>query len=264
MMNLKHICEQVIALNQQVGKYILAENKKLDKHGIESKGANNFVTYVDKEAETQLVTGLREILPGAGFLTEEGVASMHGEDYFWVVDPIDGTTNFIQHLSPYSISIALMKGEQVLLGCVYEISLDEMFYAWHQGGAWLNGKPIHVSEKKELAHAVVSYGIPYELKPEYDYLRQRILYLYGKCTVRLLGSAAAELCYVASGRLDGYLHDNLSPWDVAAGTLIIKEAGGTTTDFSLGANYIFGKELLSTNKHIHQELMDFMVSPNSD
>ncbi len=257
-MNIEYICEQVVELSLTVGEYLREENKRLDKSRVEVKGENDFVTYVDKESEKRLIEGLSNIFPDAGFLAEESAFEFQEREYCWIVDPIDGTTNFIHQLSPYAISIALAKKNKIILGCVYEVTLDEAFYAYSGGGAWLNGINIQISGKKEISGSVVAHGIPYQLEEKYEYLRTKIAQLYGKCTLRHLGSAATEICYVAAGRLDTYFHDNLSPWDLAAGAIILQEAGGGISDFSGNDNYIFGKELVATNGWMHQEVLEFL------
>jgi myo-inositol-1(or 4)-monophosphatase len=258
-MNYENICFQTVELSKTVGAYLRAEGRHLSQPDIELKGKNNYVTYVDKASEKRLVEGLRQILPGAGFLTEEATVSFHDEEYYWVVDPLDGTSNYIRQLPPYAISIALMQQEEILLGCVYEITSDEVYYAWQGGGrAVMNGQPIRVSSTSGIDGAMIGYGIPYTLEPRYEYLRKRIPAFYGRCTMRHLGSAAAEICYVAAGKTDAYFHDNLSPWDVAAAVIILREAGGCATDLSGGNNCIFGKELFASNGAIHRELMDFL------
>lgn len=258
-MNLEHLCKQVISLCESVSVYLKDENRQLDYSDVQVKGYNDYVTYVDQESEKRLIKGLRYLLPKAGFLTEEGSVELRNEEYYWVVDPLDGTTNYIHQLSPYAISIALMKDKEILLGCVYEVTLQEVFYAWKGGGAWLNGRPIKVSSAKYIESGVIAHGIPYRIEPKYEYIRDRLAGLYGKCTLRHFGSAASELCYVAAGRLDAYFHDNLSPWDVAAGAIILQEAGGKISDFSNGGNFVFGREVAASNGIIHGELVKFLA-----
>jgi myo-inositol-1(or 4)-monophosphatase len=259
-MNCENICLQTLDLCKHTGAYLRTESRRLAESAIERKGRNNYVTYVDKTAEKKLVDGLRQILPFAGFLTEEATVSFHEEEYYWVIDPLDGTSNYIHRLPPYAVSIALMRKNDILLGCVYEVSSDEAYYAWQGGGsAWMNGAPIRVSSAAGIDGAMIGHGVPYNLEPRYEYLRKRIPELYDRCTVRHMGSAATEICYVAAGKTDAYFHDNLSPWDVAAATLILRQAGGCATDLSGGNNCIFGKELVASNRLIHDELLNFLT-----
>jgi len=253
---MESICKEVIKLSIKAGLYQKKENESFDQSRIESKGANDFVSYVDKESEKQLIEGLSKILPEAGFMSEENYTEIPPTDYFWVIDPLDGTSNYVHKLFPYSVSIALMHQKEVILGCVHEVSLGETFYAWKGGKAWLNEQPIRVSQTPRIHNSMIAYGIPYIPEPAYEYVRDGIRSLYGKCTLRHMGSAAAELCYVAAGRTDAYFHDHLSPWDVAAGSIILTEAGGKITDFSSEENFIFGKEVVATNGLLHEELLN--------
>ena len=261
-MDLEQICSRIVPLIRETGLYQKEENNKLSQSGIEKKGKNDYVTYVDKESERRLVECLSKIIPEAGFLTEESYTAIPEEEYFWVVDPLDGTSNYIHHLSPYAISVGLMKSKEVLLGCIYEVTRDEAFYAWKGGKTWLNGRPVTVSETPTVENSMIGHGIPYKLEKKYDYLRDCIPSFYGKCTLRHLGSAAAEMAYVAAGRIDAYFHDNLSPWDVAAGDIIVREAGGNVSGFTNDKDPIFGKELIATNGRIHQELTDWIKQYN--
>ncbi len=256
-MDLEKICNSVCELATVTGKWIKNEADKIKAENIEIKGTNNFVTYVDKTSENQLVEGLRHILPSAGFITEEGSATDAG-DYRWVIDPLDGTTNFIHGLPPYSISIGLInKNNEVILGVVYEIFTGECFYAWKNGGAYLNGKPIKVTNTDKVDDALIATGFPYtafdRLKPFMESLAYFFVHSHG---VRRLGSAAIDMAYVACGRFDVFYEYNLNPWDVAAGSIIITEAGGKVTDFNGGNNYLFGKELVASNEKIHNDFLE--------
>jgi myo-inositol-1(or 4)-monophosphatase len=198
---------------------------------------------------------LHHLLPDAGFIVEEQTITKKGERYQWVVDPLDGTTNFIHGLPCYSISIALMDGPEVIIGVVYEINHGECFYAWKGGGCFLDGGKISVSAAPSLHDSLMATGFPY-----YDYsLLEKYMELFTWCLrnthgVRRIGSAAVDLAYVACGRFEGFFEYSLSPWDVAAGSLLVTEAGGQVTDFKGNDNYIFGRQILATNDHIYPEL----------
>jgi myo-inositol-1(or 4)-monophosphatase len=253
-MNLELITKQVTNLCRGVGLFLKNELKNLNESDIESKGLNNFVTYVDKTSEKRLVRELGKILPEAGFIAEENDDYKKGKNYNWIIDPLDGTTNFIHGVPLYSISIALMQEKEIVSGVVYEPNLQECFYAWKGGGAFLNGHPIHVSDKEKLSNCLLATGFPYH---DYGRMNEFIeLFKYmmeNTHGVRRLGSAAVDLAYVACGRYDGFYEYGLSPWDVAAGSFIVKMAGGSNADFSGDENYIFGKEILSTNTKIFEE-----------
>jgi myo-inositol-1(or 4)-monophosphatase len=231
-----------------VGKFMEEERKSFDISKIEVKGLHDLVSYVDKESEKCIIAELQKLLPEAGFIAEEGTNDTTGERYNWVIDPLDGTTNFIQGIPVYAVSIGLLDGDDLVVGVVYEVGQQECFYAWKDGGAFLNGLPIHVSACCELHDALVGTGFPYndfsQIDRYMDMLKWAAMHTRG---IRRIGSAATDLAYVACGRFDGFWEYNLKPWDVAAGAIIVKEAGGKVTDYNGGDNFIFGKEIVATN-----------------
>lgn len=247
---------QTIDVAKDVGDFIRNERKNFDFNRVEEKGLNDLVSYVDKEAEKQIVARLSQILPEAGFITEEGTNTTQQEEFNWVIDPLDGTTNFIHGLPIYSVSIALMQFDVVVVGVVYEVNLDECFAAVKGGGAFCNGVPIHVSPAPTLATCLIATGFPYydfeQVDKYFEVLKFLIRSTHG---LRRLGSAAVDLCYVAAGRIEGYFEYNLNSYDVAAGALIVQEAGGRVTDFEGGKNYIFGRQIVSTNGQIHSQFL---------
>lgn len=256
-MNLETMCLQVCDLTREVGVFIQNEKAKINSGNIETKGLNDFVTYVDKTSEKKIVEKLLTLLPEAGFITEEKTINIKGEQYNWIVDPLDGTTNFIHSLPCYCISIALMRDDKVILGVIYEINLAECFYAWENSKAYLNGKEIKVSTAAKLKDSLLGTGFPYH---NYDRLKEymELFQYYMKNThgVRRLGSAAADLAYLACGRFEGFYEYGLQPWDVAAGVIIVQQAGGKLCDFSGNNNYIFGKELIASNNNIFDEFLE--------
>lgn len=255
LLDIQSLCEEVCRISREVGRFILLEQKRLSDHSIESKGLNDFVTYVDKAAETLLVSELKALLPASGFLTEEKTVEQQESDYVWIIDPIDGTTNFIHGLPLFSISIALAFRGKTILGVVYEVSHDECFSAVDGGKAMLNGKPIQVTERKKLSDSLLVTGFPYKDEGRLEsWMRLFIELLRKSHGVRRLGSAAIDLAYVACGRFEAFYEYGLSPWDVAAGAFIVQQAGGTVTDYSGGDNYIYGKELLAGNGRMNEEL----------
>lgn len=256
-MNLELLTKQVTNISRSVGNFIRTEVKKIQASDIEYKGTNNFVTYVDKNSEARLVDELSKILPGAGFIAEENSGLPKGDTYNWIIDPLDGTTNFIHKVPLFAISIALMKEERVISGVVYEINLQECFYAWHNGGAYLNGHPIFVSGTGKISDSLFATGFPYH---DYGRLREYLqLFKYlmeHSHGLRRLGSAAADLAYTACGRFDGFYEYGLSPWDVAAGAIIVKEAGGRISDFDGKDDFIFGREVMASNSNIYDEMLE--------
>lgn len=253
---LNTLLPQTIDIAREVGAFIRKERKNFDPNRIEHKGLNDLVSYVDKEAEKQIVARLIELLPEAGFITEEGTNSTQHEQFNWVIDPLDGTTNFIHGLPIFSVSIALMEYQAVVLGVVYEVNLDECFAAVKGGGAFCNDQPIRVSKVTSISSSLIATGFPYydfdQVDRYFEVLKFLIRSSHG---LRRLGSAAVDLCYVASGRIEGYFEYNLNSYDVAAGALIVQEAGGMVTDFEGGDDYIFGRQIVSTNGPIHAEFL---------
>lgn len=254
---LSALLEQTQEIAKAAGAFIRKERLHFNQNDVEHKGLNDLVSYVDKEAEKLIVSKLTKILPEAGFITEEGTAAKAPAELTWVIDPLDGTTNFIHGLPVYAVSIALMEDAEVILGVVYEINRHECFYAMKGGGAYCNDTIIKVSSAKTLSESLIATGFPYynfELIDKYmNALKELMQSTHG---LRRLGSAAVDLCYVAAGRSEGYFEYNLNSYDVAAGALIVEEAGGKVTDFKDGRNFIFGRQIIATNGLIHQEFTE--------
>jgi len=208
-----------VGLCHEVGAFIRYEGQNFDRSKIEIKGHNDLVSYVDKTAEERLVAGLQKILPEAGFITEEGTADHEGQEQVWVIDPLDGTTNFTHSLPPFAVSVGLLRENAPVLGVVYEVGADEMFSAAQGQGALLNGKPIRVTEHTTLAEGLMATGFPYT---DFDWIDKYMAVMQafmGKTQgVRRFGSAATDLAYVACGRYEGFFEYNLNPWDVAGAT----------------------------------------------
>ena len=250
-MDLSLLCEEVVRLSLQVGEFILEEKSKVSTEDIELKSLNSLVSYVDKNAEKLLVEGLREILPQAGFIAEEGTSDKKGEQYNWIIDPLDGTTNFLHGIPVFAISIALMDGDEAVLGVVYELGQEEMFYAWKDGGAFLDGTPIKVSSNSDMKDSLFATGFPYyDFGRMQDFLELLQAFFEHSRGMRRLGSAATDMAYVACGRFNGFFEYGLSPWDVAGGVVLVKEAGGKVSDFKGGDDYIFGKEIAVAGSNI--------------
>ncbi len=255
-MNLQQLTLAVCDIAKRAGSYISEERKKFSLDVVERKHAHDYVSYVDKGSETIIVTALRELLPEAGFITEEGSAGHDKEQLLWVVDPLDGTTNFIHQYAPYAVSIALLKGKEIQLGVVYEICADECFYAWKDGGAYVNSKPIHVSQQK-IEDALLCLQLPYNSDAYKPIAKHLIDTFYGRCaSIRMNGSAAMSLCYVAAGRLDGYAEEYIGQWDFMAGACIVKEAGGQVTDYLGSDDFTAGNSVVATNGNIQADLLE--------
>lgn len=256
-MDLKSITSQVEELCKTTGKYIAEQAQAFELGKVEYKGKNDLVSYVDKTAEQLLVKGLQEILPAAGFLTEENTIRTDQKEYTWIIDPLDGTTNFIHSLPIYAISIGLEYNSEIVVGVVYEINKEEMFSASKNGGAFLNGTPIKCTATEHLSDTLLATGFPYynfELLPQYMKLFTDLMQeTHG---LRRLGSAAVDLAYVAAGRFDGYFEYNLNAWDVAGGALLVQEAGGVCIDFNGGNDYIHGRSIIVGNKAIAEAVLE--------
>jgi myo-inositol-1(or 4)-monophosphatase len=257
---LAHLLSQTRTIATEVGVFIDQERQHFSLDSVEHKGFNDLVSYVDKEAEKQLVAKLHAIFPEAGFITEEGTNTTRGEVYNWVIDPLDGTTNFVHGLPVFAVSIGLMEKEEVVLGVVYEVNRKECFHAYKGGGAFCNETLLRVSKAPNLAASLIATGFPYYQFDLIDrYLNSMKSLMQKTHGLRRLGSAAVDLCYVAAGRTEGYFEYNLNSYDVAAGVILVQEAGGQVTDFAGGTDYIFGRKIVATNGHIQQELLDVLA-----
>lgn len=244
---LNSILPNVIATAKKAGAFIRKEREIFSSDKVEIKGLNDLVSYVDKTSEAMIVKDLQTIFSQAGFIVEENTLT-EKKEYNWIVDPLDGTTNFVHGIKCYAVSIALEFNGEIILGVVYEVSGDECFYAIKNGGAFLNEKPIKVSANKTLNDCLIATGFPiYNFERIQPYLKTLDYLMRNTHGIRRIGAAAADLCYLACGRVDAFFEYNLKPWDVAAGALIVKESGGIVADFNLGNDWLFGKEVIASN-----------------
>lgn len=255
-MDLENGCVKVIDLVKETGKYIKGELSGSKEMDIKSKGIHNYVTRVDKTAEKLLVTGLQKILPNSGFIAEEGTSDFKGEKYNWIIDPLDGTTNFIHGLPPFAISVALMDSNELVMGVIYEIGMDECFYAVKDKPARLNGKIINASSTDKVKNSLIATGFPYTEFNQLDrFMETMQFFMRNSHGLRRLGSAATDIAYVACGRFDGFYEYGLNSWDVAAGVVILRQAGGKVSDFHGGNNFLFGEEIIASNANVHAEFL---------
>ena len=267
MIDLASLTKSVCQVARQAGAYIRNERLKFNVESVERKHAHDYVSYVDKGSEQLIVSALRALLPEAGFVTEEGTTQYDSltSDLTWVVDPLDGTTNFIHQYAPYAVSIGLLQGNTVLVGVVYEICADECYYAWKGGGAFLEFRvessefrvePLHVGTSA-IEDALLCLQLPYNSDAYKPVIRHLLDTFYGRAaSIRMIGSAAMALCYVAAGRLDGYVEQYIGRWDYMAGSLIVMEAGGTVTDYSGSADYTRGNSVIAANPLVHSHLVE--------
>ncbi|MCH5175162.1 MAG: inositol monophosphatase [Prevotellaceae bacterium] len=260
-MDLQHVLSEVKKLAIEAGEFIADQRKSFDLNKVESKQSHDYVSYVDKGCEQLIVSRLKEILPEAGFITEEKTIEQEEQrELLWVVDPLDGTTNFIHDLAPYCVSIALRNSTEILLGVVYEVSRKELYSAAKGHGAYLNDTSIKVSSISDIDQALVMIGYPYDADGWRAFCLNMTGQLYGHCaSIRSMGSAEAELCYVAAGKIDVYFESFIQPWDVAAGACILMEAGGMVTDYD-GADekWESGRQVLATNGFLHAGVLSVM------
>lgn len=253
-MDLKNITQQVIQIAKNAGEIIRESMSNRNNLDIETKGLNDFVTEIDKACELLIVTELEKLIPAAGFIAEENTSVKVGKEYDWIIDPLDGTTNFIHRFYPCAVSIGLKYKDEIVLGVIYEVGADECFYAWKNGGAWLNGQKITVSQKSKLSTSLLATGFPYHEFGKIDKYIDLLKHLTKNTNgLRRLGSAATDMAYVACGRFEGFYEYDLKPYDVAAGIIIVLEAGGRICDFSGGNNYLFGKEIVASNDAVFEE-----------
>lgn len=253
-MQLDKTIYKVIEIAKKSGEIIRENIGKKSSFEVQEKGQNDFVTSIDKESELLIIEALREILPEAGFIAEEDSTLKIEKEYNWIIDPLDGTSNFIHSLFPCAVSIGLQKNGEIILGVIYEVGLDECFYAYKNGGAYLNGEPIKVSSQNKLQDSMLATGFPYNEFSRIDNYIELLKHLTKNTHgIRRLGSAATDLAYVACGRFDGFFEYDLKPYDVAAGIIIVKEAGGEICDFKGTNDYLFGKEIIASNSLIFND-----------
>ena len=237
------------------GEYLLDYKGKISGSNIDEKGRNDFVTFVDHHSEKLIVDAIHAHFPSHKILAEEGSSISSKADYRWIIDPLDGTKNYIQDIPIFCVSIALEHQSKIVVGVVYDPVHDEIFTAESGSGAYLNGNSIQISSRV-LSESLIATGFPFKYK---NYLPQYLLCfeeIFLKCSgIRRCGSAAIDLCYTAMGKFDGFWELGLSIWDMAAGSLIICEAGGEVSDFWGGENYLNSGFITAGNPDVHQNLI---------
>lgn len=247
---LQQLCISVSSLSREAGSFLLSEQQNISASAIERKGLNDLVSYVDKQTEAFFVKGLSELLPEAGFIAEEGTGSPAQSGLNWVIDPLDGTTNYLHHLPFFCTSVALLQNNEPILGVIFDPTHDELFSAFGNVPTELNGRPISVSEVSELRDMLIVTGFPYNDRGMLNRNLNAIeTFSRQSRGIRRLGSAALDMAYVACGRFDGFYEYGLNPWDVAAGTILVKNSGGIVNDFNNLGNQIFGEEIIAASKN---------------
>jgi len=226
---------------------------------ISYKGTVDLVTNFDTQAQRMIFDHLSSCFPDHDYLAEEGLSQNKGAEFRWIIDPLDGTTNYAHHFPVFTVSIALERKGEVVLGLIYDPMREEMFSAVKGEGAFLNGEGIRVSAVDDLNRSLLATGFPYDIRAsKVNNITHFNNFLTRVQGIRRCGSAAMDLCYVASGRFDGFWELKLSPWDIAAGALIVQEAGGLISDFQNGEFTIYGAEILASNGLIHQQIVEVL------
>lgn len=245
--------ETVSEIARQAGE-ILREGYGRAKQ-IEYKGVIDLVTEFDRRSDAFILAQLRQNFPGEAILSEESGLDTTSSDYVWIVDPLDGTTNFTHSFPVFSVSIGLTFQDQPFLGVVYDPVRDELFAAEAGQGATLNGNPLHVSTITSLERAMLTTGFPYDLRTNPDNNFEEFIRFHHKVqAVRHLGSAALDCVWVAAGRLEGYWEAGIKAWDVAAGALIVREAGGKVTTYDNDENFLGCNTIIASNGHLHHQM----------
>ena len=254
---LEKLRQELISLCQSTAAFIREEIDKVSSSDVEEKDMNSLVSYVDKTAEEKIVARLKELTPDAGYITEENTVAQEQKDRIWIIDPLDGTTNFLYKIPHFSISIALMEEGEVTLGIVYEVMLDIAYTAIKGKGVWQDEKPIKVRATTDMLDAVVVTGFPYRRDIDIDASLRVLKYCVMHCRgVRRLGSAALDLAYVAAGKIDIYYENALNIWDLAAGALLVQEAGGMITDYSGDLGHLKNGSIIASNKALYPEIFN--------
>jgi len=259
---MKDFKECAIEIAREAG--IFLKNKLNSVHTIDYKGEINLVTEVDKISEEIITSKITTLFPDHDILAEEFTDIDSGSDFRWIIDPLDGTTNYAHGYPFFCVSIALEKLDTMIVGIIYDPMLDEMFVAEKGKGAFLNDREIHVSNTRGIIKSLLATGFPYDIQKDsqnnLNYFNEMILKAQA---IRRAGSAALDLAYVAAGRFDGFWELKLNPWDIAAGWLLVEEAGGIVTDMGGNDYYLESSSILASNGRIHREMMAVLESASS-
>lgn len=250
---------------RKAGRSLVHDFGEVEQLQVSRKGPSDFVSTADMKAEKILHEELGHARPKFGFLMEEN-GEIEGEDKTtrWIIDPLDGTTNFLHGIPHWCISIALEKNKEIVAGLIYNPIADEMFWAEKGGGGFMNSRRTRVSGRRKMSDCVIAMGTPQIGRGNHKrFLGELESVMAATAGTRRLGAAALDMAYVASGRLDGFWEDELSPWDIAAGGLIVRESGGFATDMQGGKDAVYGGSVLVANTHIHPQLVDLVSGQQS-
>jgi len=253
--NSEEFLEIAVKAAKLAGQIIVEHLGKISKRDIDLKKASDFVTTVDKESEKVIIGTIKKHFPDHLFLAEESLKECGGETYRWIIDPLDGTTNYIHSYPVFSISIALEYGGEIIAGVILDPLRNELFWTEKGSGAYLNCSSIEVS-KVYMEEGLITTGFPFRSKEIIDTYMKLFKNVFLKVSdLRRSGSAALDLAYLACGRCDGFFELGLSPWDIAAGSLLIREAGGIVTDFKGGNDYLWTGNIVAGNPEVHKEIL---------
>ena len=242
---------------RKAARSLVRDYGEVEQLQVSMKGPADFVSSADIRAEKTLRAELKKARPGYGFLLEEG-GEIAGDDksHRWIIDPIDGTTNFLHGIPNFCISIGLERDGEMFAGVVYQPLGDEMFHAEKGAGSFLNERRLRVSARRKMEETVLTTGIPFLGRPGHGVVLKELAAVMGQVAgVRRFGSAALDLAYVAAGRCDGYWEAGIKPWDIAAGIVLVREAGGYVTDYDGGGKMLETGEVVAANDHLHQPLL---------
>ena len=250
----------LVKASRKAAKVLIRDYGEVEKLQVSLKGPGDFVTMTDKKVEKILIEELQKARPDYSILSEETGYIKKGEEFKWIIDPRDGTANFLHGIPHFAISIGLEKNDEIICGIIYDPIKDEMFFAEKGNGSYLNNQRIRVSSRSKLNNCMVVTGGPRRDSSE----REKVIGEYKKFSsavdvpIRKMGSAALDMAYVAAGRFDGFWQRNLNHWDIAAGIIIVKEAGGFVTDFSGNNKYVENKTILVANSKINEEMITIL------
>jgi myo-inositol-1(or 4)-monophosphatase len=250
------ICQKALSVVLEAAEFIRLKFNLIPESEIAEKSQNSLVSFVDKESENILVNGLCKIIPDAGFITEEEMVEQSRKKWTWIIDPLDGTTNFLCGPPYFSVSVALYDGLNPVVGIVHEVMHREVFHAVQGMGSWLNGVPVRTSPKKSFHEILVGTGFPYHTANTQSVHFSALQEVLSKTRgIRRFGSAALDLCYVACGRFGAFYENSLNAYDIAAGALIVQEAGGVITDFRGENKWLEKGEILATAPQFQKEML---------
>ncbi len=252
----EHLLKTAKTAAANAGEHLRESLGRLNRHQVGMKGAGDYVTELDHQSEDIIIRTIKASFPDHIIHAEESGKENQQSDYTWIIDPLDGTANYVQGIPVYGISIACLVKNRIMAGVIYDPERDEMFWAEKDGGAFMNDKSIHVSEKNEIAYSMLASGFPWRSKDFLDAYMACFKELFLEAAgIRRMGAAAIDLAYTACGRFDGFWEMKLQPWDIAAGILLIEEAGGVVSDFHGKRNFLNTGNVVAGNKDTHSFIL---------